>query len=402
MLNTIAARSALALLAVGLIACGAGPRPDSMRTQWQRVGAAELASLRIAAQPTTITLVEGGRSDYTILLPRAADWSTSVAAAKVQQYVHEVGGARPPIRREPTDSPGPFILIGPTERTLANVTRAELSGLGPRGVFIRTVGPHLVLAGADPRGQVYSAYVFAERVLGVRFLTWDATWTPERETIRIEPPAIAHTPTPEYGANINDDRFVRPTAEGFEHFRDYYQRDAFALAQSVAEFARYRRSHLSWDPARDRAAIRAEFCEAYYGPAAGPVRAYLGLVTPTPEADPHLNGLPADARRRAVDLLREARRVVEYDGDEPRQPWAARLEPLWPPVWLEIVRRPRRYGVSREGALAAVRDLRAFAREHGLLEYNLGPRLGANPRSAIPLDGWLARREAEMTAQTVW
>jgi hypothetical protein len=71
--------------------------------------------------------------------------------------------------REP--AVGPEILVGASERLAALGLRIDLPALGREGYVLRTVGPHLVIIGGEPRGTLYGVYGWLEDHLGCHWFT---------------------------------------------------------------------------------------------------------------------------------------------------------------------------------------------------------------------------------------
>ena len=128
-------------------------------------------------------VADGGSTDYKIVIDPKASASEQHAAAELQTFLEKICGARLSITQEA--GAGPKIFVGPglaLERLSGGI---ELAGLGDEGFVIRTVGPHLVLAGGRPRGTLYACYEFLDRYLGCRWFTPKVSRIPARKTIRI-------------------------------------------------------------------------------------------------------------------------------------------------------------------------------------------------------------------------
>jgi len=153
----------------------------------------------LMAQATTdadrgLTLVAAGKTDYRIVVPDKPSPVHEYAAKELQDFLAEMSGVRLPVIREGQSGQGPAIRLG----AIAGIDRKAFSGqlgqLKEDGVLIKTVGRDLVLMGQNDRGQLYSVYVLLERFLGVRFLAWDCTVVPKRDTIVLPRLDHAHSP----------------------------------------------------------------------------------------------------------------------------------------------------------------------------------------------------------------
>lgn len=152
--------------------------------------------LLLAAQD--LTLAEGGRSEYRIVLAADAAPAERHAAEELRAFLREMSGAEVPIGTE-ADPPAP--------REICLNARARIAALdpgfakiepGPDGYAIRAKGPHLLLLGHRPRGTLYGVYDLLEEHLGCRFFTRDVRRVPKRETLRLPPLDLAYAPPFEY------------------------------------------------------------------------------------------------------------------------------------------------------------------------------------------------------------
>ena len=116
-----------------------------------------IAALSATSAEAGITLVKEGRSPYRIVVPRDAIASERHAANELQAFLKQICGATLPIIEDRGPLPPRAILLGNNaylERVKAGV---DFARLGQEGFTIRTVGPHLVIAGGRPRGTLYGS-----------------------------------------------------------------------------------------------------------------------------------------------------------------------------------------------------------------------------------------------------
>ncbi len=147
----------------------------------------------LAAAP--IELVRDGRSDYKIVLGRAASPSERHAAEELQAHLEQMTGARLPIVVE--ESGGHLILVGNsgvTDRLGLTVPEKQV---GAEGFRLRTSGAHLVIAGGRLRGTLYGVYTFLEK-LGCRWFTAEVSRIPRLATLRVDPIDEIERPAFEY------------------------------------------------------------------------------------------------------------------------------------------------------------------------------------------------------------
>ena len=128
-----------------------------------------------------ITLARGGQSDYTIVIDRHCSPSERHGAEELQMFLAQICGAKLPIARVKVT--GPKIVVGRSKALDRLPVDIDFEALGDEGFVIKTVGPHLVLAGGPVRGTMYACYEFLDKYLGCRWFTPEVSRIPRRETI---------------------------------------------------------------------------------------------------------------------------------------------------------------------------------------------------------------------------
>jgi len=144
-----------------------------------------------------ITLASGGQSDYTIIIDQDCSPSERHGAEELQMFLEQICGAKLPIRRIPVS--GPMILVGQSKVLDSLPVNIDFEALGQEDFVIRTVGPHLVLAGGRLRGSMYACYEFLDKYLGCRWFTAGGATPavsriPRQETIKL--PGIDYRKVP--------------------------------------------------------------------------------------------------------------------------------------------------------------------------------------------------------------
>lgn len=123
----------------------------------------------------------------------------------------------------------------------------------------------------------------------------------------------------------------------------------------LSEFRQYLTAQMLWDPTQDPMKIRSEFCEGYYGPAAGDVMAFLALMDRFGrEVKVHIpmNGwhpqeiTPPDFVAKGLVILHGAYGRTEDPAVRNR------LEKLLVPLWHMQLSFPDKYGLPVEDAPA--------------------------------------------------
>ncbi len=164
------------------------------------------------AQAADVTLVEGGKTAYRIVVNKDAPGSVRTAAHELSAYVKKATGAE--LKIEEGQAKPPFISLGETAAARAAGLKSE--GLPPDGYRIVTRGDNLFILGSDtPAGQrnatggdstgtLNGVYGFLEEVVGVRWLVPGASGedVPQVSTLKVgeidrtEGPAFASRTLP--------------------------------------------------------------------------------------------------------------------------------------------------------------------------------------------------------------
>ena len=137
--------------------------------------------------PRTLVLADNGKAHYHIHVARNADVITLGAAATLADYLKRISGAGFVFFSD-DDNPqaGPLLVVGRdnllTKRLCSDI---PYDMLGKDGFVIRTVGPHLVIAGATPRGTMYGVNWFLDHKLGVKWLSPSYTYVPAERKLQV-------------------------------------------------------------------------------------------------------------------------------------------------------------------------------------------------------------------------
>lgn len=137
------------------------------------------------------TLVINGQPAGVIVLPRDATAAERRAGDELQTFLKQMSGAKLPIVRDDQPIPPNAIVLGGK-----NVGSLPAS-LGNEGFILRTTGEHILVAGPGPRGTLYGATTFLEK-LGVRWFTPTITRVPKHATITVPPLDETQVPSFEY------------------------------------------------------------------------------------------------------------------------------------------------------------------------------------------------------------
>ena len=149
-----------------------------------------------------LTLAQHRKTDYRIVIAEHPSPSVFHAAEELKRFLGEISGADFPIVFDGEKQTECEIIIGKNAHFDALSCGVDIEGLGDEGVWLKTVGKTLVLAGSDVRGALYAVYQLLDEHLGCRWFTAEDSFIPKRAVLTLPEP---------------DDRFVPPL-----EFRDPY------------------------------------------------------------------------------------------------------------------------------------------------------------------------------------
>jgi hypothetical protein len=139
----------------------------------------------VAATPAALTLVEQGRTRYTIVIDPQATHLDSVAALKLQKYIESMGGARIPIETGNYSARRRMIWLGTAGRVSRPPVAVDWERLGPDGFTLRSDGTALMIAGGTRRGTLYAVSTLLEQ-LGCRMYSPTEEFVPRSDTVVIQ------------------------------------------------------------------------------------------------------------------------------------------------------------------------------------------------------------------------
>ena len=145
-----------------------------------------------------LILAEHGQSPYRVFLPKAAAPAERYAAQEFVRFFAQSTGVQLPLIEGSTPT-GPSILLGRNHPLTQRLCRGlDWSRLGEDGFLIRTIGKHLIITGAHPRGTLYGVYWFLREELGCRWFAVDTTVVPRHSTLQIRRLNEIHLPRLRY------------------------------------------------------------------------------------------------------------------------------------------------------------------------------------------------------------
>jgi len=150
------------------------------------------------AKAADLILADGGKSEYRIVIAADASPSTQYGAKELQTFVKQISGVELPLIMDREAATGHEILLGSSSHVKTLTTSIDMSQLGKEGYVIRTVGPHLVIAGGALRGNLYGVYGLLEDHLGCRWFAPGVSRIPHMAQITLGPINETKIPVLEY------------------------------------------------------------------------------------------------------------------------------------------------------------------------------------------------------------
>ena len=207
-----------------------------------------------------MVVVKEGKTQYSIVIPSNASESIVLSAETLQELIFRCCGVNMPIA---TKAQSPYISIDKTqefERLGVTLNAKELNDDGFKILFREG---NIYLCGAKERATVYAVNDFAERYLGVRFLTAEETCVPHISCLEIEEMDVVEIPSfpsrtffayevkrnPRFASQM---RFVSQYADeeqakkyGGGFLRDWNSYEMHAM-QAILPKSRYYDKHPEW------------------------------------------------------------------------------------------------------------------------------------------------------------
>ncbi len=171
-----------------------------MRLLRWTVASALVVSVMTAGGATNeaCVLASGGQSEYVIVISAARPRQIVTAANDLQKYLRGISGATLEIVDDNAPMPARAILLGRSEGLEALGIDPDTDELGTSGYIVRTVSPHLVIAGARGLSTRFGVYGFLRDELGVRWYAPGVEEVPKRGEVVIWRLDETHVPAFDY------------------------------------------------------------------------------------------------------------------------------------------------------------------------------------------------------------
>jgi len=151
-----------------------------MPTQWAN-------ALRPAGKAApAITLAEGGKARYTLVIPRDPARIEQKAAAALRHFLHLITDADFTVVTEGEQAVRPpFVSLGRTTLLAKSACQWRQTDLKAEGYALETLGGNVYLYGGSGRGLLHGLYSLLEEDLGCRWYSLRSVDTPHRPTLTV-------------------------------------------------------------------------------------------------------------------------------------------------------------------------------------------------------------------------
>ena len=157
-----------------------------------------ICATSLTAKAADLVLADAGKSEYRIVIAADASPSTQYAAKELQTFLKQISGAELPVATDREAVAAHEIVLGVSSHLNAQSGAIDFPRLGDEGYVIRTVGPHLVIAGSALRGNLYGVYGLLEDHLGCRWFAPGVSRIPRIARIALGPIDETRIPVLEY------------------------------------------------------------------------------------------------------------------------------------------------------------------------------------------------------------
>jgi hypothetical protein len=154
-----------------------------------------------------LVIADNGRTDFVIVVAADASPSERHAATELQAFLEEICNARPDVRDDSVPMAPHEIILGDNAHLRQLSVKIDFAKLGDEGFTIRTVPPHLIIAGGRLRGTMYGVYTFLEDYLGCHWLAPDCSVIPKMQRVAVRDINDTQVPALEYREPFYKDAF---------------------------------------------------------------------------------------------------------------------------------------------------------------------------------------------------
>ena len=145
-----------------------------------------------------LVLAENGRTAFRIVTAEDAPPGTRFAAAELQRFLGELSGAEFPIATDKEPPTANEILLGDSRSLRRTLPDFDGNRHGTEGYLLQVVAGKLVIAGGQPRGDLYGVYGLLQDHFDCRWFTPRVSRIPKTPRLAIPPLHETRSPAFEF------------------------------------------------------------------------------------------------------------------------------------------------------------------------------------------------------------
>lgn len=153
----------------------------------------------VAIEDTGEYLVNGGKTDYKIVIGKDSTKTEKYAAEELQNFIKQSTTVKIPVVSDASvshDNNGRYISVGDTALLKAQTDIAvNYSELGENGVTVNTKGNCVYIAGATEMGTLYAVYRFLHYQVGYEAYAYDCVEVNYCQSLKLKNFAYKHVPS---------------------------------------------------------------------------------------------------------------------------------------------------------------------------------------------------------------
>lgn len=178
-----------------LSACAKKPDPDTDATK----NANMIGSEPIAFDDTDAYLVDGGKSDYKIVVSADPSRIEKYAAEELRDFIEQSTAVTLPIVSDDEvshDNNARYISVGATKLLAAQSDiKADYAELGENGVIVKTQGNCAYVTGATDHGTLFAVYRFLHYQIGYEAYAYDCVEVDYHKSLKLKNFDYKHVPS---------------------------------------------------------------------------------------------------------------------------------------------------------------------------------------------------------------
>lgn len=143
----------------------------------------------------SLTLSDGGKAKYLIVLPDEPSPVEATAASELKKHLDEITNANFSIVHESeADRSQPLLVVGNSSIARSLLPDIDATQLPYDGIVVETIGKDIIMLGHPERGTLYAVNTFLEEGAGVRWWTSTESYIPKAKKLKVPLLRIHHAP----------------------------------------------------------------------------------------------------------------------------------------------------------------------------------------------------------------